>query len=100
MKAKDGGKCKRNSGAGHVVTTKCERKTGQGMTWRHVSMTQDRVDSNKTSQDTWMKTCKIKHMYENMHKTKTNQSSETTGKTTVDTHGTGDTGKHTSGRQG
>jgi hypothetical protein len=47
-----------------------------------------------------MKTCKIKHMYENMHKTKTNQSSETTGKTTVDTHGTGVTGKHTSGRQG
>ena len=56
--------------AEHPVVTKCERKTGQNMPWGHGRMIQDRVDSRKTSQDAWMKTCKIKYMYENMTKIK------------------------------
>ena len=43
------------------------------MPWRHGSRTGDRVCSIKVSQDTWMlKTCKIKHMYENMQKQREN----------------------------
>jgi hypothetical protein len=71
-KAKDVGKCKR-AGQEHAVAIKCERKTGQNMPWRHGSITGDRVCSRKVSQDTWMmKTCKIKHMYENMQKQRQN----------------------------
>jgi hypothetical protein len=71
-KTKDAGKCK-GAGQEHAVAIKCERKTGQNMPWRHGSRTGDRVCSIKVRQDTWMlKTCKIKHMYENMQKQREN----------------------------
>ncbi len=70
--SKEAGKC-RGAGQEHAVAIKCERKTGQNMPWRHGSRTGDRVCSIKVSQDTWMmKTCKIKHMYENMQKQREN----------------------------
>jgi hypothetical protein len=34
--------------------------------------TQDRVDSSKASQDTWIKRCKVSHMSENMQKKRQN----------------------------
>jgi hypothetical protein len=61
-----------SSALGHAVATKCERQTGQDGPWRHGSIIQDRVDSSKESQDIWMKTFKIKYMYENMQKQREN----------------------------
>jgi hypothetical protein len=42
------------------------KKNGSGYSARHGNIIEDRVDSSKSSQHTWIKTCKIKYMNENM----------------------------------
>jgi hypothetical protein len=61
--------------------------------------TQDKVDSSKASQDTWIKRCKVSHMSENMQN-KGKTASAIDGQATDGTRGTWSTGKRTRGRKG